>query len=138
MKNYQSVRVYHCDVQCKSVKAEFIREFYSWFLADDQERILSVMDDDIVWELVGDVTFEGIDAVREFLSRRPTGEGAPQMTEARVDGILIQGLWDCSFGTTAMNNGDSFAFNDVIRFSAGNALKIDKMRSYLIRLNAGS
>lgn len=134
MEKYKNVKGYICDVVCDSPKAEFIRAFNSWFMDEDTERILSVMDENIIWEMVGDETTQGLDEVRKsFIPQKD--EVRPGLIEMRVDGILVDGLWGCSFGTMIMGNGELYAFNDVIRFKEGDAIKVDKIKSYIIKLN---
>lgn len=136
MDQYKNVKGYVCHAECNSPRAEFIREFDSWFLEDDLDRIMSVLDENIVWEMVGLLPpVEGIDAVRKFQTQPPPGEGDMRLVEEQVDGILVDGLWGCSFGTSKMSNGDVYAFNDVIRFKEGDEIKIEKLKSYVIKLN---
>ncbi len=136
MEDYKSVIGYICKVDVNSAKAEFIREYNSWFMTDDMDRIMAVLDDGIVWEMVGEVTVEGKKAVREFLSKSPEGEENMDMIEERVDGILVDGLLGSSFGTVIMANGESYAFNDVLQFKDSEEIKIEKVKTFMIKFNS--
>lgn len=136
MEDYKNVMGYICKVECNSPKAEFIREYNSWFMTDDLDRIMAVLDDDIVWEMVGDLTVEGKSAVRELLSKPAEGEEKMDMIEERVDGILVDGLLGSSFGTGIMANGDTYAFDDIIKFKDSDEIKIEKIKTFMIKLES--
>lgn len=136
MDNYKNVKGYICEAQCNSPRAEFIREYNSWFMTEDMDRIMSVLDEGIVWEMVGEALVEGIESVREFLTQTPNGEEETEMIEQRVDGILVDGEYGCSFGTIIMGNGDSYAFNDVIRFKDSEEIRIQRMKSFVVKLKS--
>ena len=136
MEDFKSVMGYICKVDVNSTKAEFIREYNSWFMTDDIDRIMAVMDDEIVWEMVGDITVEGKQAVREMLTKLPEGEEKMDMIEERVDGILVDGLLGSSFGTVIMANGESYAFNDVLQFKDSEEIKIKKVKTFMIKFKS--
>ena len=115
MEDYKKTTGYSCTCDCNSPKAEFIREYNSWFMTDNVDRILAVLDENIVWEIVGEVTVEGIQQVRQFLSPSPESEAGMETIEQRVDGILVDGSLGSSFGTMILRNGDSYAFSEIIQ-----------------------
>lgn len=136
MEDYKNVIGYICNVECNSPRAEFIREYNSWFMNEDMDRIMAVLDDNIVWEVVGEVTVEGKTAVRELFTKESDAEEKMDMIEQRVDGILIDGLWGSSFGTVIVANGDSYAFDDIIRFKDSEENKIEKIKTFMVKLQS--
>ena len=135
MDTYKNVKGYICDAEVHSPRAEFIREYNSWFMTQDLDRIMANLSEDIVWEMVGDVIVEGIGPVREFLSQVPPNEGETAMVETRVDGILVDGAYGSSFGTVIMGSGDRYAYNDVLHFREGPGNIIDRVKTFMLKLN---
>ncbi|MFZ2259103.1 MAG: nuclear transport factor 2 family protein [Clostridiaceae bacterium] len=134
MEDYKNVIGYICDVQCNSPRAEFIREFNSWFMGEQQlDRIISVMDDDIVWEMVGDMTIEGAAEVRALQAEASKTMG---LIEQRVDGIVCDGSYGISFGTSIMTDGNSYAFVDIIQFKDSEDIKIEKIKTFMSKLES--
>jgi hypothetical protein len=118
-------------VDCgNSPRKNFIKEFNLAFAKGDIDFILEHVDDEIVWEMVGETTLLGKDSISSFL-REVTKEKTDSL---KIQSIITHGRDASSNGTITSINGKTVAFCDVYKFKnlKNNILK--KIQSYGVQL----
>lgn len=128
---------YICDLDCgNSPKAQFVREFNSWFVSEDTEKILSVLTPDIEWEMVGEAPIRGLEQVRaSFFAPDHAAEKRPTLETMAVEGIITHGRQAVSYGTMTMSDGTKYKFSDLIEFKdLSKNPRIRKVISFVISI----
>lgn len=107
-------------------RKEFIRDFNISFAKNDTDAILKCMSEDIVWNMIGNKTLEGKDAVTEML-RTMEGEKARDLT---IHTIITHGDTAAANGVMKFER-TTIAFCDIYKFSGHeNTAKIKELTSY--------
>jgi len=117
----------NCD---NSPKMGIIRDFNTAFAKNDIETTLIYLEENVVWEIVGDYRQEGIDQVREML--KTYTETAAEMS---LTSIITHGDEGAAEGVIIMGNGDTYRFCDVYKFSSHSAsAKLKSVTSYVVKI----
>jgi hypothetical protein len=104
------------------------------FARGDVDFILSVVTDDIRWDIVGDRVIQGKGDLDEALRRAPGGEAA----ELTVLHVATHGKAGAVNGTLKTVNGTTIAFCDVVEFGNAKGTNLKEITSYRIILTAGA
>lgn len=133
----EPIKGYHCDLDCSnSPKAQFIKDFNSWFVTGDTEKILAVLTPDVVWEMVGEKPLTGLEAVRESFIIRDGTDDLNTLMDMTVEGILTHGREAVSYGSMTMSDGTKYQFSDRVEFqSLSKDSKIRKVVSFVIKVD---
>lgn len=113
-----------------SPKMTFVKDFNVAFAKGDLETVLQRITDDITWEMVGNWKLEGIDNVREELSKMKDFK----VTEAHIQRVVTHGKEGAASGLIIGENGTTYAFSEFYEFNSAKVSKIRKMWTYLIPL----
>jgi uncharacterized protein len=111
---------------------EIIRKVNEGFAADDADKILSYLADDVRWEMAGTFIHEGKEAFRKEINNEAFA-GPPAITvKTEIEEgnyVSVDGEVQCT-----KINGDIFDafFVDIYRLEDG---KIKEMRSYVVEKN---
>lgn len=111
-------------------KAKFLKKFNEAFAKSDTEYIVDHVTDDISWTIVGDSTVEGKDA---FIQALKTME-SEEPFELEIKNIITHGDSAAVNGTMKSQDGSSYAFCDIYKFSRYKNPKISAITSYVIEL----
>lgn len=116
-------------------RSVFICEFNRWFLTEETDKIVEVLTPEIEWEMVGEETVSGLEAVKEsFISPENLG-GEPRIEEMIVEGIITHGRLGSSYGTMTMSDGQRYRFNDVLEFkNLSRNFKVKKIISFVVKI----
>src|SRR5690606_4836330 len=107
-------------------KKEYVKEFNIAFAKSETEKILDMMTDDAVWELIGDKTYHGKEQIKQALKAMSTRAAK----ELIVDNILSHGNKCAANGTVVFAAGKSH-FSDFYIFSShARDAKIKRLISY--------
>ena len=125
-----------CDLNCgNSPRAALLRDFNVAFAKGDLDAMLSILDDNIVWEMMGHKTFEGKAAVTEML-KGIMGQG--ESDEYELLSIITHGAEAACKGTVRSSDGSMIAFADFYRFVSASKNGIKRIVSYAIDLSEDS
>ncbi len=126
---------YICNVNtANSPKAQFVKEWNSWFVSEEIDKILSVLDPDIQWEMVGESSLRGIAEVEASFEGVGTGEGI-ELRKMTVDGIITHGREACSYGSMEMSDGTIYRFSDLLEFTnLSKNPKVKRVTAFIIEL----
>jgi ketosteroid isomerase-like protein len=109
---------------------EIVQKVNDAFADNKTGVFLSFCSDDVEWTMVGDKTFKGINAIKEFMSSME-GEEPPTFT---VDEIIADGDSVACYGSMKMAGKDGkladYSFCDIYRFNSG---KIVKLQSFIVK-----
>lgn len=120
---------------CKSDGCRFLDTFNRWFVTDDREQIFSVLTDDIQWEMVGEVRYVGIEAVKQSFDAIPE-HSDNAMKRLVVERIYADSQGGVSEGYMTMRDGSEYRFADVVTFDDANERKIRSLQAYLIPIQS--
>lgn len=117
-----------CPVNCgNSPRAAMLRDFNIAFAMGNIDALLAEMDETIRWEMVGDQTIVGKQAVGEALRKmimEPTAK-------VEIKAIITHGKLGAADGSMVFADGTQIAFCDVYVFSSPAPTgKLKEMRSY--------
>lgn len=108
---------------------QIIENINDSFTKGNTEGFLEYCADDVVWRMVGDKSFTGKAAIREFMAS--TGGDLPDFT---IDRVIADGDSAVSYGNMTMKNKDGvpvpYAWCDVYTFRDGRIATLD---SYVIK-----
>lgn len=126
---------YVCQATCETTECRFLEAFNSWFITDDLERIFSVLTEDIQWEMVGEVPFDGIDAVKRSFAETPERLENP-VKRLVVERIYTDSNGGVSEGHMTMRDGSVYRFADVVTFADTGERRIRSLKAYLIPIGS--
>lgn len=110
-------------------KKAFIRDFMIAFANHDMAFILSSLDDEAEWHVLGKEVLQGDDAVENalnYLLKSP-------VKEMTLETIITHGADGSVNGSMTLSDGDLFGFCHVFSFkSAGKQAKVKQIASYVI------
>jgi hypothetical protein len=110
-------------------KKLLLRDFNIVFAKHEKAHLLRNITDTIRWNLVGDKVVEGKEQFEKELERMKERK----TTELVINNIITHGNSGAMDGTFTLDNGRSYAFCDVYRFSsAAKSAKIKEITSYVI------
>lgn len=122
-----------CDINCgNSPRAALIRDFNIAYANKDLPAMLAVLDEKIVWEMLGYKVFEGKAAVTEMLEGM-LGQG--ETDEYELLSIITHGAEAACRGTVRSSDGSVIAFADFYRFVSASKNGIKGITSYAVDLN---
>ncbi len=135
--NEDKLKGYICDLDLSnSPKAQFVSEFNSWFMTEDNEKILSVLAPDIQWEMVGENAISGIEAVKDSFLPRGESPDYPSMETMVVEGIITHGREAVSYGNMTMTDGSRYKFTDILELKdLSKKPMIKKITSFVIKID---
>lgn len=112
-------------------KKLLLRDLNIAYANRDMQPVLENLTDNIRWEMVGNKLIEGKEQVAEELEQRKR----TQTRELILQNIITHGNVGAVDGIAKLDDGSSYAFCEVYRFSshAKNA-KIKEITSYIIEL----
>lgn len=114
-----------------SPKAEFVKDWNRWFIAEEIDKIISVLDPKIVWEMVGDSRLTGIPEVEASFHEYGT-DGGNDLLKMTVEGIITHGREACSYGSMEMADGTHYRFCDLLVFTnLSNNPKVKRVTSFV-------
>ena len=123
----------NCKEDCGNAPLkEKLRDFNIAFGKGDAQAISDQLTDDIQWEMVGDCTFNGKEAVITELEKMKEYTAS----ELTLDHIITHGKAASCNGTFVMEDGGSkYAFCDVYEFDkSGKNARIKRMQSFGIKV----
>lgn len=113
-----------------SKNKEIVEKVNAAFTDNKPEDFLSFCDENLDWTMVGDKTFNGKKAVREFMSSME-GMEPPKFT---VDKIIAEGSSVVCYGGMKMKDEDGrpgkYSYCDVYHFNNG---KIRRLQSFIVK-----
>lgn len=107
---------------------EIIEKVNAAFAGNNTEGFLSFCAEDVEWGMVGEKTFKGKRAIREFMSAH-SGE-APEFT---VDRLIAEGDTVVCYGDMTMKeNGEPFSYSycDIYQLNNG---EIARLQSFVVK-----
>lgn len=113
-----------------SPKNEFVKAFNIAFAQEDTAKILEMVSDDVVWEVVGHSTISGKEAFQNALAGIQSG----QVKELILDKVLTDGSLGAASGQIIMNNNVVYAFSDVYEFDSTTGIHLNLIRSFNIEV----
>lgn len=114
-------------------KKAFIRDFEVAFPRKSREVILDSIADDIHWEMIGDQVIDGKAEVIKMIDTMLDGS----YKELTIETIITHGDTGSANGMMVFEDGSTFGFSDVFKFSSnGKDAKIKKLQSYLVEIKA--
>ncbi|MDO6518991.1 nuclear transport factor 2 family protein [Zobellia uliginosa] len=113
-----------------SPKMEFLKQFNIAFAKGDIAFLIENVTDDIVWNIIGDKTIEGIEVFAEELEKIQSVKAS----ELILDQILSHGKEGAANGWMTMENGMRYAFSDFYLFQSAKGEKLKEITSYCIKL----
>ncbi len=112
-------------------KILLLRDFNIAFAKQNAEFVLQNLTDNIRWDRVGDKLVEGKDQVAKEVDKMQQTKTA----ELTIKNIMTHGNVGAVDGITKLDNGKSYAFCDVYRFSSSaKDAKIREITTYIIAL----
>jgi ketosteroid isomerase-like protein len=115
-----------------TTRKEIVEAYFEGFRRSDHEAILSLLADDIIWDLPGFRLLEGKEAFDGEIENEAF-DGSPQLIVDRMveegDAIVAIGSGEGRFKTGAVNR---FVFCDVFTFTGDT---IRRVESYLVPTN---
>ena len=112
-------------------KKAFLEQLNEAFAQNDVDFLAEHITDDISWTMVGDFTIKGkeafINTLEEMKSNTPF--------ELAINNIIIDDHSAGVEGTMTSPEGTTYAFCDIYTLSGSQHLKIQTLKSYVIRLN---
>jgi hypothetical protein len=122
----------HVEEDCGNApKKVQIRDFTIALAQHQPDRLLEELAENVRWNQVGNSVLEGKDAVAQAISAMPQTKAS----ELTIKTVMTHGNVGAADGVVTTQDGATYAFCDVYRFSsnAKNA-KIKEITSYLIKL----
>ncbi|SIS97677.1 Ketosteroid isomerase-related protein [Zobellia uliginosa] len=113
-----------------SPKMEFLKQFNIAFAKGDIAFLIENVTDDIVWNIIGDKTIEGIEVFAEELEKIQSVKAS----ELILDQILSHGKEGAANGWMTMENGKRYAFSDFYIFQSTKGEKINAITSYCLEV----
>ena len=113
-----------------SPKNHFIKDFLVAFAHEDNPKIVEMVSDDVVWDVVGHSTITGKEAFQKALDGIPSG----QVKEFILDNVLTHGKLGAASGQIIFKNDAVYAFSDVYEFSSASGKEIKLIRSFNIEV----
>lgn len=108
---------------------EIIEKVNAAFAENNMEAFLSLCADNVEWGMVGDKSFKGKQAIRDFMSAH--GEDAPEFT---VERMIAEGDSVVCYGDMTMKGegGESFPYSycDVYQFKND---EIVRLQSFIVK-----
>lgn len=122
-----------CAEDCgNSPRKLLLKELNTAFVNGVVDSVLEHVRDDIVWEVIGDKSFDGKRAVHlhlQQLANRP-------ITELHIENIITHGNTAAVNGLITVADGRQWAFCDVYVFGGfGRNAKIKKITSFCIEVD---
>lgn len=112
-------------------KKILLRDFNIAFAKNDVKLLLQNINDNIRWNIVGDKLIEGKDQFAKAVESMKQ----PKTVELTIENILTHGNGGATDGVIKREDGSSYAFCDVYRFSSNaKDAKIKEITSYVIKL----
>ncbi|UII20756.1 nuclear transport factor 2 family protein [Fulvivirga ligni] len=115
-------------------KVKLIRTYNECFITNDFDKILSLVTDDVEWEVIGDRHLKGKEKMKEFLYSMPTD----MESSLKLDHILTHGYEATCNGKVSYVNSKGekgeVHFCDVFTFKGLKDPRISKMTSYIIEV----
>lgn len=108
-----------------------LRDFNIAFAKNDLEQVLENLTDNIRWMVVGDQLLEGKESVAKMLEQT----GKSKATELTINNVITHGNVGAVDGILILEDGSSYAYCDVCRFSShAKDAKIKEITSYVIKI----
>ena len=109
---------------------QLVEKLNEVWMSNDIEGLFSYYADDVVWSIPGEVTLNGIQAVRDFMSHSGVHE-PPKIT---VDKMVAEGDSVICYGDMTMGGtpecAGTYSYCDVYTIKNG---KVSELRSYVIK-----
>ena len=120
-----------CAENCgNSPKKQLLKELSIAFANNNTEFCLDWMTDDVVWEIIGDKTIQGINDFEHTLNEWKTR----RVKQLCIANIITHGNTASLNGTLICNDNQTIAFCDVYNFRGfGKNAKIKSITSYVIK-----
>lgn len=112
-----------------SPKKKFIKEFNLAFAEGNTDYLIDCVTKDIVWDITGDKTIEGIEKFANAINEM---KGA-KVSELTIDKIVTHSKEGAVNGKIHMENGRNYAFADFYEFNTAKSTKIKRLTSYVIK-----
>lgn len=113
-----------------SPKMEFLKQLNIAFAKGDVAFLTENVTDDIVWNIIGDKTIEGIESFTAELEKMLSVKA----TELKLDQILSHGKEGAANGVMTMENGKEYAFSGFYVFQSAKGVKIKAITSYCMEI----
>lgn len=115
-------------VDCgNSPKMQYIKDFNIAFASQDIAALLDAVEDNIIWEMVGDRRIEGKESFHEALKEMAAGE----ISELVIHNVIAHGNTGASNGEMIFADGTKIAYCDIYKFSSHSKnAKISQITSY--------
>ena len=130
-------RKFICDVNTShSPQMAFYKEWTKQFIEENVDKIIDAIDPDIEWEIVGDSTIYGIDAVRKHFFTTEKMEGSEiELLEMHIENILSHGKSVCGWGTLKMTSNSTARFCDILEFTTHkHDAKVKKVITFVVEI----
>ena len=109
-----------------------VEKIYAASAEGDSEAFISYLTDDAIWEILGDKSLIGKEAIRQFML--PMESSVPKFT---VDTIIVEGDVAMGHGSMEMMGEDGisqpYAYCDIYQFSND---KVSKMTTFVKQTSA--
>ena len=114
-----------------SPRVEQLREFNLAFIQGEVEWTLGFVEEDVIWELVGEGTIEGREGMRGWLESM----GGKRARRVEFEHFITHGRVAAVNGSYEMESGSRFRFCDVYEFAgAKRGSLIRRYTSYVVRI----
>lgn len=122
----------HCPVDCGNApRKQVLKDFNIAFAAGDVDAVLSIVHDDIVWDIVGERRVEGKAAMRATLEAMKDSRA----TELHIHHIITHGNQAAAHGVLTFEGGMKYAFCDVYVFAGfSKTAELRQITSYGLEL----
>lgn len=114
---------------------ETVNKINDAFIAGRFEDFLSVCADDVQWTIVGDVTNQGKESIRQWMRSMPDAE-PPKFSV--IDPVIAEGDFVVARGEMTMQDKDGkpgqYAYCDLYRFSGE---KVVELTSFVVNTEEG-
>lgn len=93
-----------------SPRVAIMVEYNRWFATNDVESILGMLHPEIQWEMVGEETLIGIDAVRDMFQGNEEESDEIALENMTLDGVITEGRKASNYGSMKMSDGTTYRF----------------------------
>lgn len=128
-----NVLTIHCPDDCGNApKKAMLKEFNIAMAKKDLDAITDMISDQVSWNLIGDKIIQGKEAFTETLKQRELNK----ISVLSINTIITHGNAGSVNGTYIIENGKSYSFCDVYKFtSSSKQAKIKEISSYVIEVS---
>ena len=115
---------------------EIVEKVNALIAEGNTDGFLSLCAEDLEWQMVGEKTTKGKDAIREWMGSMAS-ENADHLPKFTVDNLIADGESVVANGDMTMKDKDGetvpYSYCDIYRFSDG---KIAELKSFVIKTQA--